>query len=387
MHNSNITKLFWANLFINFFWLSAVITFFYLERGLNYTQILSLGAISSLAVLIFQVPAGVFADKFGRKKSLIISVALFLLAIITYLFAQGFASFALADFLMGVAISFSPGAEALLYDSLKADRKENNMKAAIGKYLSAQVLAGVITPPIAAFIARDLLPVQFNILIYLTIISYVIALFIIFSLKEVVVADKTSKHHYFLHNLKLLKHNGKLLVLIFNRAFVMTALLSYLYLWQPQFQLANVPVKFFGFFRAVGSLGLFTVNRNIERIHSILGSKKAFFFSSVIPALGFIALAFVLNPIISVLLYLGIRIIAAIREPLFSELINKELPSNQRATLLSLISIIASVLTLVLRPVIGRVADISLSYGFMALGVLCLVSVFLFPIRKHHLLT
>lgn len=382
----NVRKLFWINLFNNFFWLSSVITFFYLQRGLSYAEILSLGAIMGISILLFEVPTGLFADKFGRKKSIIMSSVFFLLSMGIYLIADNFMLFSISFMLLGFGITFASGSiEALIYDSLKSVKKEHQMKKRMGQFFSAEVLAGTIIPPIASIIAKELLPPQFDILIYLTLISYFISLIIIFTLKDISIHDKSEIKSSFFDNLKLMRKNKKLLVFIFNKAFVATAMLSYMFLWQPQFKLSNIPIIYFGIFLSIGSLGIFFVNRNIEKLSKIFSVKHSLIISSVIPALGFLILAYVFNPILSVILYLLIRIISSMRDPIFSELINKELSSNNRAALLSVISMISGILTFIFRPIIGILSDIDIRYGFIFLGILCLISAFAFPIKSHHI--
>ena len=381
----NVKKLFWVNLFNNFFWLSSVITFFYLQRGLSYAEILSLGAIMGASILLFEVPTGIFADKFGRKKSILMASLFFLLSMGIYLIANNFLLFSISFILLGVGITFASGStEALIYDSLKSINKEYQMKKRMGHFFSAEVLAGVIIPPIASIIAKDLLPNQFNILIYLTLISYFISLIITLTLKDISIKEESDVKSSFIQNLKLMKNNKRLLIFIFNKAFVATAMLSYMFLWQPQFNLSNVPIVYFGIFLSLGSLGIFFVNRNIEKISNFFGVRHSIIISSLLPAIGFLILAYVFNPFLSVTLYLLIRIISSIREPIFSELINEELSSTNRAALLSVISMVSGILTFIFRPIIGAVSDIDIKYGFICLGVLCLISAFAFPVRSHH---
>lgn len=380
----NMGKLFWVNLFNNFFWLSAVVTFFYLQRGLNYTEILSLSAVMGISIILFEVPTGLFADKYGRKNSLILSNILFLFSMSLYLIANTFLMFVIIFFILGIGKTFSSGAtEALVYDSLRSIKKESKMKGSMGKFISAEVLAGVITPPIASFIAKDLLPKQFDILIYLTLASYFLALLISLFIRDIRLNFDLEVKSSFFNNLRILRNNRKLLLFIFNKTFVTTAMLSYMFLWQPQFQVANVPIKLFGVFLGLGCIGIFFVNRNIEFLSNTFGTRVSLVSSSLLPALGFIALAFIFNPVISIILYLLIRITASVREPIFSELVNKELPSSTRASLLSVISMISAIFALVLRPLIGVITDIGLQWGFISLGILCLISTFLFPIKFH----
>ena len=53
-----------------------VITIFYKENSLSMYDIFIIQACFSIAVILFEVPTGYFADVVGRKKSLVIGMVL-----------------------------------------------------------------------------------------------------------------------------------------------------------------------------------------------------------------------------------------------------------------------------------------------------------------------
>ena len=53
-----------------------IITIFYKENGLSMQEIFIIQACFSLAVVLFEVPTGYFADVVDRKKSIIIGMIL-----------------------------------------------------------------------------------------------------------------------------------------------------------------------------------------------------------------------------------------------------------------------------------------------------------------------
>jgi hypothetical protein len=67
----NVRHLYWANLWGGSNFLEPVITFFYTLHGLNPTQILFVFLSFSVSILVFEVPTGAFADRFGAKISFI----------------------------------------------------------------------------------------------------------------------------------------------------------------------------------------------------------------------------------------------------------------------------------------------------------------------------
>jgi len=65
----NLTLLFWVHFFGTISFLQPVLTLFYVKNGLSEANILVLLICWSGAVLIGEIPTGVFADRFGARVS------------------------------------------------------------------------------------------------------------------------------------------------------------------------------------------------------------------------------------------------------------------------------------------------------------------------------
>src|SRR6185369_6192889 len=132
-----------------------------------------------------EIPTGYLADVIGRKKTLILGVLLYIFGVITFLLSHGFCGFALAVTLQSAALSCFSGVDsALIYDSLKEIGDEKSTVRVSGKYFSAGQFAKIFTPLIAAFIAKDLLLWQFQILLLADLFFSCISLFFAFKLTE-----------------------------------------------------------------------------------------------------------------------------------------------------------------------------------------------------------
>lgn len=126
------TELFKLNLihfFLNLFFISPVAIFFYKERGVDCFQLLMLESILAFFIFLFEVPTGIFADKFSRKKSIIAGIVIFFIETVMMIFAKGFLMFAIIFALTGIATTFMTGSvEALIYYALKKQNKAHLMK-------------------------------------------------------------------------------------------------------------------------------------------------------------------------------------------------------------------------------------------------------------------
>ena len=95
-------------------------------RGFSMVEIGIAEGIFHLASLSFEVPSGVIADVFGRKKSMILSQCMFLISALLMAFSEGIVSVCVSLVFCAFGYNFSSGTrEALAYDSLKKVGQED----------------------------------------------------------------------------------------------------------------------------------------------------------------------------------------------------------------------------------------------------------------------
>lgn len=113
------------------------------SKDISLTQISLLLAIWSIATLMLEIPSGILADRFSRKKLIVIGGVLKALCYITWIISSGFLLFAVGFVFWGLSCSLHSGTEeALLYDSLKTEGKEQQFDLVLGK---GRFFAGIST--------------------------------------------------------------------------------------------------------------------------------------------------------------------------------------------------------------------------------------------------
>lgn len=75
---------------------------------------------------------------------------------------------------------------------------------------------------------------------------------------------------------------------------------------------------------------------------------------------------------------------SALQQPLFDDYMNRYLPSDTRATLLSFIGMLSSLYVAVMGPIIGGIADRSLPIAFLFMGALITLGAIVFRIGDEH---
>ena len=95
-------------------------------RGFSLAEIGIAEGVFHVASLLFEIPSGVISDVFGRKKSMILSQCMFVLASLLMAFSDGLPGVCTSLVASAFGYNFASGTrEALAYDSLKAVGQED----------------------------------------------------------------------------------------------------------------------------------------------------------------------------------------------------------------------------------------------------------------------
>lgn len=92
---------------------------FFIDNGITFFQVGILFAIKEIIRTVFEIPAGIIADSFGRKRSMIISFSLYIVSFSIYFLSSNFYFFAFAISVYGIGDAFRTGThKAMIYDYL-----------------------------------------------------------------------------------------------------------------------------------------------------------------------------------------------------------------------------------------------------------------------------
>lgn len=95
-------------------------------RGLSTLEFGLLQSLYYAVAVSLEVPSGVVADRFGRKRTLVLGALLAMAGSGLRVFAHDFSTFAVAEALFATALALVSGADsAILYDSLDADGRSD----------------------------------------------------------------------------------------------------------------------------------------------------------------------------------------------------------------------------------------------------------------------
>lgn len=151
-------------------------------RGFSLLQIGILESIFHIASSCFEIPSGVVADVFGRKRTLALSKLVSVLSCLAMILSDNFGTVAFAIAFSALSYNLESGTiEALAYDSLKSVKQEEKYN----QYASTEMMLYRITSSTATLCAGFALWLGYKKAYAIDIFFGMIALGIVCSLREI----------------------------------------------------------------------------------------------------------------------------------------------------------------------------------------------------------
>lgn len=154
----NITNYYWK-VALEHFGLGLVIpisVLLPLSKGVSLAQVGIIESAVLIAILIFELPSGYFADKVGRKNSLTYSSLFFFVSFVGYALGNNFWVYLISAFIKGIALTLLSGAEeAYIFDWLKDKDKQDIYKqkySKVGIFDEVATIFGLIGSSIVIYL-------------------------------------------------------------------------------------------------------------------------------------------------------------------------------------------------------------------------------------------
>lgn len=105
--------------FKNLRFFEAFLILFFLEKGLSFFAIGSLYAIREITINIFEIPSGIIADSFGRRRSMLLAFVFYIISFIVFFYADDYLSILPAMIIFSLGEAFRSGNhKAMIYHYL-----------------------------------------------------------------------------------------------------------------------------------------------------------------------------------------------------------------------------------------------------------------------------
>lgn len=383
----NKRLMFGSRFFLELKSLNAVIQLFYLSRGLDLGQIVYLSLVWTATTFLCDLPSSYLADKFGRKRLIITGILLSAISILMLFWGNGFLYFSLTYIIGAAGYSFFMGADhAILYDSLKELGEEKNASGVSGKYFSAQSLPKIVMPFLGSFIARDLLPWQFALLISIDLIGSIFSIMMASQLTEPKVESRPiKKMNIIKEGFDLIKNDKVLLKLALNKIIIFQAAFVYWRIYQVFLKNVGMPTVVLGLVYTVFQTFLFLALWNTEKVQAFVGKINFANSSALIGLFAIVISLLSSNLYIIFSMCILLLIVGTIRDPFFLSQMQTRIPSFNRATATSTLNTIKNLSDIPLLLVVGYLAKISVNYVLIISGIMFAIAILFMRIKKEDL--
>jgi MFS family permease len=335
----------------------AVITLFWKDEiGLSLTEILTLQVFFSLASVVMEYPSGYVSDRLGYRFALITACVFGLLGWGWYLAAETFWGVLLAELLLGVSYAFISGSDtALLFESLRAaDRADLYARCdgrmvgwAQGGEAAGALLAGFMYAqwPLMPFVAQ--------------IVVWTVALGLCLSLRE---PEGEDGGHVTFHLAEALGVCRLAFTSPAIRSTILSGTLlglaSFYMVWliQPHMQACGVPVSWFGPAWAGANLVVALAASGSHRVQRGIGMRGMYglFFLLIVAAYAGLGFSTAVGSFVFYYLLTAMR---GLQGPLMRSRLQALSERRNRASILSLHSLVFRLGFVLTGPLVGRLAD------------------------------
>lgn len=330
-------------------------------RGYSLVEIGLAETVFHITGLLFEIPSGVLADVFGRKKMLLVSTVMKIAGNIIMIFSCNLFMVCVSLAFYATSYNFSSGSgDALAYDSLKTVHHEDHYE----KYASNQMVIYRFCSGISTLCAGFALLIGHRAAYSTDILMGAIQIWILMSLKEIRVSlhDEVNEKNMFssikreliscfITSLSFLKKAKKAIFLMFCNSLVGAIDILLLFFLQAKLPEAGIPRALLGFALFFMEMG------------GILGAKiilkcEKLRYRSVFAITAFLVFLGVLLEHSGMYVIMAIGgFIAALSDDALqvrtNTLLQNMFPSEQRATLISMESFTFSMIMIVLSPLAG----------------------------------
>ena len=342
--------------------------------GLSMSQVLQTQALFAMTVALLEVPSGYIADLWGRKQALVLGCLLNGFGFLSLLNADTFFDFMLYEFILGVSISLISGADlALLYDTethLMASGEGGGAGASrsLSRLISIEAGASGCAGILASVL---LMSASMPVLILVQAVVGFIPLLLSLLLVEPPRPPLERSHSDNARHIVELLLFGKPVVLWTTLAIVCFGLMGIYSFWlyQKYWELAAVPVAWFGYIWAAFALTVSLTARYAGALEHYLGWRRLLLLTALLPLVGLLGMAFS-NGWLGVVFGFAIQVSRGLSLTLFYEALNRRVPGEFRATVNSLVSLGVRGVFIVTGPLLGFVLDrqgMSLTLLYLAL--------------------
>lgn len=335
-----------------------VLSLILLDKGATLSNLSIILGIYALTVILLELPTGIIADVFGRKKSFCFSVIISVLSFITLLFGNGFIFMCVGMILYGCSKALASGSFDALFidyyidthgkDKLHSITTRMSVLEALG--MSAGALSGGFFPKVSKSLFVSLGTYDLNLIIRIALAAVVAVLSFAF-ISETKNYDKSERitlRQHIKNSSAIVSKNSTVICIfisVFSTGFFLSSLETY---WQPHFltllpdesSMGLLGLMAFLYF-AAATFGSIASNKIIKKYK--FNTKKMYVILRALLAVSLILTALQTRVPVFIALYASIYLLFGMASIPEGVILNGEIPNEVRASVLSVNSLVMQI--------------------------------------------
>jgi MFS family permease len=378
---SQIQKFYLASFLKNQTYFVPIIIIFFQDLGLSYSEIFWIFTIGAVFSFFIEIPTGIFADLYGKRKSIILSKLFIACAFLAFGFADSFITLLLANVVYEVGKSFRSGTEtAFVFDYLKESNQEKKYSTIKANQKFYARISESIATAVGGFIATlfgfnmvfliAAIPATLNFLQTLTW-AHIKEHDGLKSFAETLRFARTAIKDILLH-----KDIRRIVLNILMYSSLLAAVLPFV---QPYMVDAGIPLESFGLVYTTFLILVAFLVRYVSKLEDAFGSIRIINVVTLLSCIPLLILGFGFTSLFGVILFFLLIMVENLRSPIANALFHETISSDNRATMGSILELFKTAGTLIILPAVGYIADwYSMYTALLILGLLlCVTAVML----------
>lgn len=342
---------------------------FWESRTITIQEVVYLEILYAVLVVMLEVPTGVLADRFERRRLLQIGTALEWGSFVVLLVSFSFGGFALAIALSGIGAAFRSGAEnALLYETLEQDGKAGTFERTIGRLNVIGIVAAVLAAISGSLLATRF-PFELNYV--LSIVSLFIATACSFGLVEPrrVVSDERLTWADIAAGFRFIRQHRQLFIVTSLFVVTISAFNFIDEFWQLYARDVALPIYWFGMMSTILLLIQIPGQLVAPVLLRFATAECWLRWIGWGIGVGFVVLGLYPGPI-GLVIMVGMACLIGIVEPLYLGVLHHRVPSGIRATTESSVSMLLHGGIILFGLLFAAGAGMTLFAAFLFIGII-----------------
>jgi predicted MFS family arabinose efflux permease len=370
---ANIRKFYLFQFLLNFqLWWPIWVIYLTEERGFTLGQVTLIDVPFWLSIIALQIPAAAIADRWGRKPTLIAAALALSAAVTLFGLATSFGLILVSYLIWGIGFSLLFGTEsAFLYDTLKALGREDEYPRVYGRawgmFTGAALAGTLLGAPVAA--ATDL---AFPIVLSggIAFLAVIVAITFVEPAPEARSGSRLTYGQVIADSIDIVRRRPAVRYAILFYGLIAVGSIAPIFFFQPFLLEHDIGLGEVGFWqtptRIAGIVGAVAA----YRIIAALGERRTFYLMPALLLASYALLA-LWDSVYAQIAFPLMTLVVFLSQPAITDYLNRRVPSEQRATVISLTNLIRAAVLIPSAPLLGLLADeVSLTATYWAGGAL-----------------